>query len=147
MAKKATKTTETLYTEPEEKSEEKPATVAARLPDTTAEATTTEGAGKGRKRCESCGAYVGVRTRICPCGAEFPPPAAKGEPRTRSASTGSTASPTLDMVMLAKLRAEETGTVAELLAEVESLLSLSEEFGGLSNLHKCLTFLISMGAK
>lgn len=110
----------------------------------TPEASAAEGAGKGKKQCPSCKNFVGVRTRVCECGHEFPAPASKGEPRSRSAST---ASPTLDMVMLAKLRAEEAGSVSELLRQVEELLDLANEFQGLDNLHKCLKFLIDMGAK
>ena len=32
---------------------------------------THKGSGRGKKQCLSCKVYVGVRTRQCPCGAEF----------------------------------------------------------------------------
>jgi hypothetical protein len=131
------------------KTEEVPEPPEDKTPEPEAAATpeaATEG-GKGKKRCAKCNSFVGVRSRECPiCHNPFPPPAAKGEPRTRSASAPS-ASPTLDMVMLAKLRAEETGSVGELLNQVEELLDLANEFQGLDNLHKCLKFLVDMGAK
>ena len=34
-------------------------------------------AGQGKKTCTSCGAVVGVRTRVCNCGFEFPAPKLK----------------------------------------------------------------------
>lgn len=32
---------------------------------------TKDEAGKGRKKCDSCGTYVGVRTKVCACGFDF----------------------------------------------------------------------------
>jgi ribosomal protein S14 len=32
---------------------------------------TFDGPGRGRKQCDSCGTYIGVRTKVCVCGHTF----------------------------------------------------------------------------
>jgi hypothetical protein len=32
---------------------------------------TFDGPGRGRKQCDSCGIYIGVRTKVCSCGHNF----------------------------------------------------------------------------
>lgn len=94
-------------------------------------------AGQGKKTCTSCGAVVGVRTRVCNCGFEFPAPKLK----TKSAKTSDDSTDVLrfllinggpeaaiELVQAVKLDAVtdfviRCGGVSEALAKIEAELT------------------------
>ena len=81
----------------------------------------TSGAGRGKKKCEKCGEYVGVRSSVCPhCQNPFP---------VKTAGTKKRSTPTTAMSP-AMLFVRECGGIDEArrqIDEVANLLRLAEE--------------------